>query len=137
MDCCWWFLLGVPPPPSSKVPPKPPSVKAKPVISAKDAAATRIQVQLRLFVHYSCKIQPMGLPNCYRAPSTFASFCADPFSVPSTLLLSQALARGVTLRTEWAREDAAILMQSIYRGYRARVLLSQMIEQLIKEGELG
>lgn len=49
----------------------------------------------------------------------------------------QALVRGVTLRTEWAREDAAILMQSIYRGYRARVLLSQMIEQLIKEGELG
>lgn len=43
----------------------------------------------------------------------------------------------MTLRTEWAREDAAILMQSIYRGYRARILLSQMIEQLIKEGELG
>ena len=48
----------------------------------------------------------------------------------------QAVARGMILRTDWAREDAAILMQSIYRGYRARVLLSQMIEDLIKEGEL-
>ena len=48
----------------------------------------------------------------------------------------QALVRGALLRTSWAREDAAILMQSIYRGYKARVLLSNMIEDLIKQGEM-
>lgn len=49
----------------------------------------------------------------------------------------QAMVRGALLRMDWAREDAAILMQSIYRGYRARVLLSNMIEQLIQQGEIG
>lgn len=49
----------------------------------------------------------------------------------------QALVRGMLLRSDWAREDAAILMQAVYRGYRARVLLSDMIEQLIKQGEIG
>ena len=32
-------------PPASKAPPRPPAVKAKPVMSAKDAAAVRIQVR--------------------------------------------------------------------------------------------
>jgi hypothetical protein len=49
----------------------------------------------------------------------------------------QALARGVVLRTDWAREDSAILLQSVWRGYKARVLLSKMIESMILEGELG
>ncbi len=48
----------------------------------------------------------------------------------------QALFRGFALRNEWVREDAAILIQSIYRGYRARVFLSEMIEQMIQNGEL-
>jgi hypothetical protein len=48
----------------------------------------------------------------------------------------QALFRGYSLRNEWIKEDAAILLQSIYRGYQARVKLSQMIEQMIKRGEL-
>lgn len=39
-------------------------------------------------------------------------------------------------RNEWAREDAAILIQAIFRGYKARVKLSQLIEQMIKNGEL-
>jgi hypothetical protein len=48
----------------------------------------------------------------------------------------QALFRGFSLRNEWVREDAAILIQSIYRGYRARIFLSEMIEQMIQNGEL-
>lgn len=48
----------------------------------------------------------------------------------------QALARGFLLRNDWAREDSAILIQTIFRGYRARILLSQMIEQLIQAGDL-
>lgn len=40
------------------------------------------------------------------------------------------------LRNEWAREDAAILIQAIFRGYKARILLSEIIEQMIKDGEL-
>jgi hypothetical protein len=30
----------------------------------------------------------------------------------------QALGRGFNLRNDWAKEDAAILIQSVYRGYR-------------------
>jgi hypothetical protein len=48
----------------------------------------------------------------------------------------QALFRGFSLRNEWVREDAAILVQSIFRGYRARVQLSKMIEEMITAGEL-
>lgn len=48
----------------------------------------------------------------------------------------QALYRGFSLRNEWAREDAAILLQSIFRGYKARVLLSSIIEQMIQDGDL-
>lgn len=48
----------------------------------------------------------------------------------------QALFRGFSLRNEWAREDAAILLQSVYRGYRARVRLSYMIEQMFSAGEI-
>jgi hypothetical protein len=48
----------------------------------------------------------------------------------------QAAFRGYSLRSEWVKEDAAILIQSVYRGYRARVFLSQMIEQMIQNGEL-
>jgi hypothetical protein len=48
----------------------------------------------------------------------------------------QALYRGFSLRNEWIKEDAAILLQSIWRGYKARILLSKIIEQMIKDGQL-
>jgi len=48
----------------------------------------------------------------------------------------QALYRGFALRNEWIKEDASILIQSIWRGYKARCLLSSMIEQMIKDGQL-
>lgn len=48
----------------------------------------------------------------------------------------QARWRGFSLRNEWAREDAAILLQAIYRGYKARVLISKIIEQMLQDGQL-
>lgn len=48
----------------------------------------------------------------------------------------QALFRGFILRYDWAREDAALLIQSVYRGYRARVHVGEMIEEMINNGEL-
>lgn len=46
----------------------------------------------------------------------------------------QALVRGKLLRLEWKREDAAILIQTIYRGHRGRLFVSHMIERMIAEG---
>ena len=46
----------------------------------------------------------------------------------------QALVRGKLLRLEWKREDAAILVQTIYRGHRGRLFVSHMIERMIAEG---
>mmetsp|Transcript_20286 Transcript_20286/g.33965 ORF Transcript_20286/g.33965 Transcript_20286/m.33965 type:complete len:130 (+) Transcript_20286:2165-2554(+) len=43
----------------------------------------------------------------------------------------QNLMRRYMLRNDCMREDAAILMQSIYRGYRARWLVGNMIEIMI------
>lgn len=48
----------------------------------------------------------------------------------------QSVFRGFSLRSEWAKEDSAILIQSIVRSYLARIRLSKMIEQMIKSGEL-
>lgn len=48
----------------------------------------------------------------------------------------QALYRGYALRRDWIREDAAILIQSTYRGFCGRKLVSSMIEKMIANGEL-
>ncbi len=54
----------------------------------------------------------------------------------ASVIKIQALFRGFSLRNEWAREDAAILIQSVYRGYRGRARVSYLIEQLINAGEI-
>jgi hypothetical protein len=48
----------------------------------------------------------------------------------------QALARGYMLRHAWLREDAAVMIQSVYRGYRARVYVVEMIEELLAQGKI-
>lgn len=102
---------GAPQPPSSRAPIQPPSVK--------------VRILSKQYLACSLTILFLSLQNKRVSPEEAAA------------VKIQALVRGASLRTEWAREDAAILMQSIYRGYRARVLLSNMIEQLIKQGEIG
>ena len=39
------------------------------------------------------------------------------------------------MRNEWYREDCAILIQSVWRGYTARALASDMIEVMLLEHE--
>ena len=48
----------------------------------------------------------------------------------------QALVRGALLRGEWAKEDAAILIQTVYRGHQGRAKFSLMIEEMIARGDL-
>jgi hypothetical protein len=48
----------------------------------------------------------------------------------------QALWRGFNLRWEWLKEDAAIIIQMIVRGFLARCLVSDMLEELYANGEL-
>lgn len=43
----------------------------------------------------------------------------------------QSVYRGYNLRKELTDEDAAILIQSVYRGYRDRIMVSAMIEDLL------
>ena len=45
----------------------------------------------------------------------------------------QALYRGHSLRADWQREEAAILLQSVIRGYLARIKVSIMIEELLEK----
>ena len=49
----------------------------------------------------------------------------------------QALYRGFALRSQWAYEDAAIRIQSVLRGYRARVKVFKLIERLMEQGSLS
>ena len=48
----------------------------------------------------------------------------------------QALWRGFNLRWEWLKEDAAIIIQMIVRGFLARCLVSDMLEELYANGDL-
>ena len=48
----------------------------------------------------------------------------------------QALWRGYSLRWEWLKEDAAIIIQMIVRGFLARCMVSDMLEELYANGEL-
>lgn len=43
----------------------------------------------------------------------------------------QSAYRGYNLRKELTDEDAAILIQSVYRGYRDRIMVSAMIEEML------
>jgi hypothetical protein len=49
----------------------------------------------------------------------------------------QAYIRGFMLRNEWYKEDCAILIQSVWRGYQARALVSDMIEIMLFEDSEG
>jgi hypothetical protein len=53
------------------------------------------------------------------------------FNIFTAVIAIQALYRGYALRRDWIREDAAIFIQSIYRGHRARVRVSKIIEILL------
>ena len=44
----------------------------------------------------------------------------------------QAYVRGFMLRNEWYKEDCAILIQSVWRGYRGRSFVSEMIEFMLE-----
>lgn len=48
----------------------------------------------------------------------------------------QSLWRGYILRWEWLQEDAAIIIQMIVRGFLARCMVSDMLEELYENGEL-
>lgn len=48
----------------------------------------------------------------------------------------QCLFRGYSLRREWSMEEAAITIQTIYRGYRGRVLIGKMIEAMFANGTI-
>lgn len=45
----------------------------------------------------------------------------------------QALFRGFSFRNDWIREDSAILLQAVFRGYRDRVRVSNLIEALFAQ----
>lgn len=45
----------------------------------------------------------------------------------------QAYVRGFQLRNEWYKEDCAILIQAVWRGYRGRCFVSEMIEFMLEE----
>ncbi len=47
----------------------------------------------------------------------------------------QALYRGYSLRNEWIREDSAILLQCVFRGFLARCRVLKIIEELFESGE--
>ena len=48
----------------------------------------------------------------------------------------QKMFRGYILRLSWIREGCAELIQSVWRGHHARVLVSDMIAQMIEEDEV-
>ena len=53
------------------------------------------------------------------------------FNIFTAVVAIQALYRGYALRRDWIREDAAIFLQSVYRGHRSRVRVSNMIETML------
>lgn len=53
------------------------------------------------------------------------------FNIFTAVVAIQALYRGYALRRDWIREDAAIFVQSVYRGHRARSRVSNIIEAMI------
>lgn len=48
----------------------------------------------------------------------------------------QSLFRGFSLRNEWMKEDAVILIQAAYRGYAERCRVVLMLEELFQSGQL-
>jgi hypothetical protein len=48
----------------------------------------------------------------------------------------QSLFRGYSLRNEWVKEDAVILIQAMYRGYAERCRVALMLEELFQSGQL-
>ena len=48
----------------------------------------------------------------------------------------QAHFRGYSFRMRWLREDCAILIQCVYRGYVTRKRVREMIARLIEEGQI-
>ena len=53
------------------------------------------------------------------------------FNIFTAVVTIQALYRGYALRRDWIREDAAIFLQSVYRGHRSRVRVSKIIEAML------
>lgn len=50
---------------------------------------------------------------------------------PSGIIKYQGLYRGYALRRDWIREDASILLQSVYRGHLGRCRVSAIIDELL------
>jgi hypothetical protein len=48
----------------------------------------------------------------------------------------QSLFRGFSLRNEWIKEDAVILIQAVYRGFAERCRVALMLEELFQSGQL-
>jgi len=49
----------------------------------------------------------------------------------------QALFRGFALRLAWLKEDAAIVLQALFRGHLGRMRVSELIETMLAEEEEG
>lgn len=104
----------LPPPPTQDVTATPNSIKAPPVQPP----------------------PPPGRPKSAIIPPTAVTHTATLAQQHHAATVIQALYRGFALRVAWLREECAILIQAAYRGYRARSIVSTMIEQLFLSGEL-
>jgi hypothetical protein len=68
------------------------------------------------------------------AGSNFAAKQYDNAAIKAAIKI-QATYRGFSLRNEWIKEDSAILIQSVFRGYVARCYVAELIQQLFESGE--
>ena len=69
--------------------------------------------------------------------ATFADDAVKRVQKLKAVVKLQALYRGYSLRRDWINEDAAILIQSVYRGYYTRLRVSTMIDELIANGNFA
>jgi hypothetical protein len=111
---------SLPPPPP---PPRPVTMSAPQ--RSTSSASTSVTNPLK------SSVQQKQVAKSPSAPSSYATAhhhkCATKI---------QSLFRGYSLRNEWVKEDAVILIQAAYRGYAERCRVALMLEELFQSGQL-